>query len=51
MHAVSSNYPEAAYTQNSGFWGGWDWNLGTRPDGSDFYKSATNADELKKGIR
>ena len=48
MHAVSSNYPEAAYTQNSGFWGGWDWNLGTRPDGSDFYESATNADELKK---
>ena len=48
MHAVSNNYPEAAYTQNSGFWGGWDWNLGTRPDGSDFYKSATNADELKK---
>lgn len=48
MHAVSSNYPEAAYTQNSGFWGGWDWSLGTRPDGSDFYKSATNADELKK---
>lgn len=48
MHAVSSNYPEAAYTQNSGFWGGWDWNLGTRPDGSDFYKSATNADEMKK---
>lgn len=48
MHAVSSNYPEAAYTQNGGFWGGWDWNLGTRPDGSDFYKSATNADELKK---
>ena len=48
MHAVSSNYPEAAYTQNSGFWGGWDWNLGTRPDGSDFYKSASNADELKK---
>ena len=48
MHAVSSNYPEAAYTQNSGFWGGWAWNLGTRPDGSDFYKSATNADELKK---
>lgn len=48
MHAVSSNYPEAAYTQNSGFWGGWDWNLGTRAEGSDFYKSATNADELNK---
>lgn len=45
MHAVSSNYPNATYTQS---WSGWNWNLGTRPDGSDFYKSATNADELKK---
>lgn len=48
MHAVSSNYPEASYTQNSGFWGGWNWDLGTRPDGSDFYKSASNADDLDK---
>ena len=48
MHAVSSNYPEASYTYTQGFWGGWNWDLGTRPDGSDFYKSATNADELKK---
>lgn len=48
MHAVSSNYPEASYTQNSGFWGGWNWNLGTRAEGSDFYKSATNADDLDK---
>lgn len=48
MHAVSSNYPEASYTQNSGFWGGWNWDLGTRAEGSDFYKSASNADELKK---
>ena len=48
MHAVSSNYPEASYTQNSGFWGGWNWNLGTRAEGSDFYKSASNADDLDK---
>lgn len=48
MHAVSSNYPEASYTQNSGFWGGWNWNLGTRVEGSDFYKSASNADDLDK---
>lgn len=48
MHAVSSNYPEASYTQNSGFWGGWNWNLGTRSEGSDFYKSASNADDLDK---
>ena len=48
MHAVSSNYPEASYTQNSGFWGGWNWNLGTRAEGSDFYKSASNADDLGK---
>lgn len=48
MHAVSSNYPEASYTQNSGFWGGWDWDLGTRAEGSDFYKSASNADDLDK---
>ena len=36
MHAVSSNFPEASYTQ--GFWGGWNWDLGTRAEGSDFYK-------------
>lgn len=48
MHAVSSNYPNASYTQSSGFWGGWNWDLGTRPEGSDYYKSATNAAELEK---
>lgn len=48
MHAVSSNYPEASYTQNSGFWGGWNWDLGTRAEGSDFYKPASNADDLDK---
>lgn len=48
MHAVSSNYPDASYTQSSGFWSGWNWDLGTRAEGSDYYKSATNADELEK---
>lgn len=48
MHAVSSNYPEASYTYTQGFWGGWNWVLGTRAEGSDFYKSASNADDLDK---
>lgn len=48
MHAVSSNYPEASYTYTQGFWGGWSWDLGTRAEGSDFYKSASNADDLDK---
>lgn len=40
MHAVSSNYPGAtSYTSDK---------LGTRVENSDYYKSATNADELKK---
>ncbi len=38
MQAVSSNYPNAT---------AWDTH-GTRADNSDYYKSATNADELKK---
>lgn len=48
MHAVSSNYPEASYTKSGGYLGGWNWDLGTRVEGSDFYKSATNAEELNK---
>lgn len=48
MHAVSSNYPEASYTYTQGFLGGWNWDLGTRAEGSDFYKSASNADDLDK---
>ena len=40
MHAVSSNYPSAtSYTSDE---------LGARAKNSDYYKSATNADELKK---
>ena len=38
MHAVSSNYPNAA---------AWDTH-GARAENSDYYKSATNAEELKK---
>lgn len=44
MHAVSSNYPNATYTQS---WSGWNWNLGTH-EGSGFYKSASNAADLDK---
>lgn len=40
MHAVSSNYPDAtSYASDK---------LGTRAEKSDYYKSATNAEELKK---
>lgn len=40
MHAVSSNYPGAtSYTSDK---------LGTSAENSDYYKAATNADELKK---
>lgn len=54
MHAVSSNYPTATYSYESTSWwsGEYKWNFGDRAKGSDgkdatFYKSATNADELK----
>ena len=40
MHAVSSNYPDAtSYASDK---------LGTRAENSDYYKSATDAEELKK---
>lgn len=40
MHAVSSNYPDAtSYASDE---------LGTRAENSGYYKSATNAEELKK---
>lgn len=47
MQAASNNYPDATYTYTSS-WRGYTWSFGTRAEGSDFYKSATNADELKK---
>ena len=48
MHAVSSNYPTASYT-NQG-WRlspNWVWNFGPRATDSDFYKAASNAADLK----
>lgn len=45
MQAVSSNYPNATYASSRR---GYSWNLGTRVNGAAFYKTATNADELKK---
>ena len=55
MHAVSSNYPSATYSYESTSWwsGEYKWNFGDRAKGSDgkdatFYKSATDADELKQ---
>ena len=45
MQAASNNYPDATYTYS---WPDYTWSFGTRAEGSDFYKSATNADELKK---
>ena len=53
MHAVSSNYPSATYSEKTSWWSSeYEWSFGDRAKGSDgkdaaFYKSATNADELK----
>ena len=49
MQAVSNNYPDATYTSSwRDYWRDYTWSFGTRAEGSDFYKTATNADELKK---
>lgn len=48
MHAVSSNYPKATYTESGGWWSSWNWDFGNRADGSNYYKSASNAEELKQ---
>lgn len=44
MQAVSSNYPDATYTQNRD---SYTWSFGTRAQNADFYKSATTAADLK----
>ena len=54
MHAMSSNYPSAAYTYYESYW---DWNVwhpeewkfefGEREKNSNYYLSATNSTELK----
>ena len=48
MHAVSSNYPDAASSWVSTGWftGYYNIDLGTRAENSSYYKTATNADEL-----
>ena len=48
MHAVSSNYPTASYTNQGWWWSpNWVWNFGPRATNSDFYKAASNAADLK----
>lgn len=47
MHAVSSNYPTAQYTQ-SGAFSSYVWNFGTRADQSNYYMAANDAEALKK---
>ena len=48
MHAVSSNYPDAAYSWVSTGWysGYYDIVPGTRAENSSYYKTATNSTEL-----
>lgn len=46
MQAMSGNYPQATYEKFG--WNDYRWNFGSRTENSDYYKSATNADELKK---
>lgn len=49
MHAVSSNYPSASSSiTNEGFRKKWVIDYGARAENSDYYKSATSADELEK---
>ena len=47
MHAVSSNYPSAAYTKSESGWEeSWNWNFGTGAENSNYYLAASNASEL-----
>ena len=47
MHAVSSNYPTASYTNQGFIFDNWVWDFGPRATDSDFYKAASNAADLK----
>ena len=47
MHAVSSNYPTASYTNQGFMFDNWVWNFGARATNSDFYKAASNAADLE----
>ena len=51
MHAVSSNYPQAAYTYTEGsMWnpGKWNWSFGDPAASANYYLAASNADGLNK---
>lgn len=45
MQAVSSNYPQAAYTEG---WGGYSWEFGEQAANPNYYLAASNADGLNK---
>lgn len=45
MHAVSSNYPTATYTEDP-WWGDYTFNWGTAAANSNYYLAATSADGL-----
>lgn len=45
MHAVSSNYPQAAYTSN---WWGYSWDFGTKAANPNYYLAASSAAGLNK---
>lgn len=48
MHAVSSNYPGAAYIKTEDFWStSWDWSFGERAKDSNYYLAASNAADLE----
>lgn len=44
LHSVSSNYPKAEGYE--GGWGGAGWVMGDRAENSNYYKAATNSEEL-----
>lgn len=47
MHAVSSNYPTAAYIEPKEWWStSWDWSFGERAKDSNYYLAASNAGDL-----
>ena len=45
MHAVSSNYPQAAYNEG---WGGYSWDFGTKAANPNYYLAASSATGLNK---
>ena len=50
MHAVSSNYPQAAYTNKSDKWwyDDYEWDFGGRPANTNYYLAASSANGLNE---